>query len=127
MPAKFAIKSSKRKRSPPWMRRISSWSPAAETACPSTNSNTAAETVKFRVNDARPYIVGSPIAASRCRRSSSLSILSQGMPRGASRSEEHTSELQSRGHLVCRLLLEKKKEQKYRYSLYKKKKTKNKN
>src|SRR5690625_6836696 len=26
----------------------------------------------------------------------------------ASRSEEHTSELQSRGHLVCRLLLEKK-------------------
>src|SRR5690625_3349791 len=27
---------------------------------------------------------------------------------GATRSEEHTSELQSRGHLVCRLLLEKK-------------------
>src|SRR5437660_490352 len=27
----------------------------------------------------------------------------------AMRSEEHTSELQSRGHLVCRLLLEKKK------------------
>src|SRR6266508_4993406 len=30
--------------------------------------------------------------------------------RAISRSEEHTSELQSRGHLVCRLLLEKKKE-----------------
>src|SRR6266702_8440492 len=30
------------------------------------------------------------------------------MPTGT-RSEEHTSELQSRGHLVCRLLLEKKK------------------
>src|SRR5690625_5594083 len=29
------------------------------------------------------------------------------LPRNA-RSEEHTSELQSRGHLVCRLLLEKK-------------------
>src|SRR5439155_5595526 len=28
--------------------------------------------------------------------------------RGSQRSEEHTSELQSRGHLVCRLLLEKK-------------------
>src|SRR5207253_7321649 len=28
------------------------------------------------------------------------------------RSEEHTSELQSRGHLVCRLLLEKKKNNK---------------
>src|SRR5690625_6336894 len=27
------------------------------------------------------------------------------------RSEEHTSELQSRGHLVCRLLLEKKNQQ----------------
>src|SRR5690625_6138127 len=27
---------------------------------------------------------------------------------GVPRSEEHTSELQSRGHLVCRLLLEKK-------------------
>src|SRR5690625_6394647 len=30
--------------------------------------------------------------------------------RSLKRSEEHTSELQSRGHLVCRLLLEKKKE-----------------
>src|SRR5690554_7386089 len=29
---------------------------------------------------------------------------------GIDRSEEHTSELQSRPHLVCRLLLEKKKE-----------------
>src|SRR5439155_21035203 len=29
--------------------------------------------------------------------------------RFSARSEEHTSELQSRGHLVCRLLLEKKK------------------
>src|SRR5690625_6659074 len=32
---------------------------------------------------------------------------------GIERSEEHTSELQSRGHLVCRLLLEKKKVRKY--------------
>src|SRR5439155_5868557 len=31
-------------------------------------------------------------------------------PAGLDRSEEHTSELQSRGHLVCRLLLEKKKD-----------------
>src|SRR3989442_9001281 len=30
------------------------------------------------------------------------------------RSEEHTSELQSRPHLVCRLLLEKKKKHRYR-------------
>src|SRR2546422_3911293 len=32
--------------------------------------------------------------------------------RDSSRSEEHTSELQSRLHLVCRLLLEKKKKKK---------------
>src|SRR5690554_7246121 len=31
---------------------------------------------------------------------------------GTNRSEEHTSELQSRPHLVCRLLLEKKKKKK---------------
>src|SRR2546422_6851652 len=31
------------------------------------------------------------------------------------RSEEHTSELQSRLHLVCRLLLEKKKKKNYKY------------
>src|SRR2546422_4537129 len=33
---------------------------------------------------------------------------------GKGRSEEHTSELQSRLHLVCRLLLEKKKNTKHR-------------
>src|SRR5690625_4901179 len=33
------------------------------------------------------------------------------VPTKVNRSEEHTSELQSRGHLVCRLLLEKKKRQ----------------
>src|SRR5437870_7437782 len=37
------------------------------------------------------------------------------------RSEEHTSELQSRGHLVCRLLLEKKKKKKIRIIEKKKK------
>src|SRR6266702_8995253 len=37
------------------------------------------------------------------------------------RSEEHTSELQSRGHLVCRLLLEKKKKKKNTYISRKKK------
>src|SRR5207253_11438583 len=33
------------------------------------------------------------------------------------RSEEHTSELQSRGHLVCRLLLEKKKKNRDAYKM----------
>src|SRR5437870_8279212 len=35
---------------------------------------------------------------------------------GSLRSEEHTSELQSRGHLVCRLLLEKKNTPDYLHS-----------
>src|SRR2546422_5509912 len=40
------------------------------------------------------------------------------LPRGDGvRSEEHTSELQSRLHLVCRLLLEKKKKNKRRITL----------
>src|SRR5476651_2854034 len=42
------------------------------------------------------------------------------------RSEEHTSELQSRQYLVCRLLLEKKKKNKHKTSKKKKKKTKKK-
>src|SRR5690554_7170259 len=35
-------------------------------------------------------------------------VAPSGMPSISTRSEEHTSELQSRPHLVCRLLLEKK-------------------
>src|SRR5437870_10374834 len=35
-------------------------------------------------------------------------LIEQEQIRSPERSEEHTSELQSRGHLVCRLLLEKK-------------------
>src|SRR5699024_12381280 len=38
----------------------------------------------------------------------------RGAPVGGFRSEEHTSELQSRFDLVCRLLLEKKKKQRWR-------------
>src|SRR5690625_5565020 len=40
-----------------------------------------------------------------------LALVRQLLADPHSRSEEHTSELQSRGHLVCRLLLEKKKSQ----------------
>src|SRR5690554_7676573 len=59
-----------------------------------------------------PYTTLFRSARSRRRCSSRTS---RRCPRGtsggtsASRSEEHTSELQSRPHLVCRLLLEKKK------------------
>src|SRR5215469_18414567 len=55
-----------------------------------------------------PHCCGPLPRPNRCRR-----------PRG--RSEEHTSELQSRRDLVCRLLLEKKKK-KLKNNIYKKKK-----
>src|SRR2546430_13156696 len=46
-----------------------------------------------------------PTARSSARSSAASSVFR----RGAARSEEHTSELQSQSNLVCRLLLEKKK------------------
>src|SRR5690625_6000521 len=74
------------------------------------------------LHDALPILVGCPYYFSRSAISTeyprtpiSCSILAvcptrTGSPAyGRRRSEEHTSELQSRGHLVCRLLLEKKK------------------
>src|SRR5437660_3106222 len=51
--------------------------------------------------DGNRRVVGPNVGASRSR-----NPISNGEPR-IPRSEEHTSELQSRGHLVCRLLLEK--------------------
>src|SRR2546422_7566672 len=48
-------------------------------------------------------------ARARARLTCSSSATSSRRSRWSSRSEEHTSELQSRLHLVCRLLLEKKK------------------
>src|SRR2546422_9198538 len=67
-----------------------------------------------------PYFAGSVTltmvrgklpCSSRCARSA-RNVGWRSAPSGAvTRSEEHTSELQSRLHLVCRLLLEKKKKQ----------------
>src|SRR5437660_5864306 len=57
----------------------------------------------YRAQTCRP---ARRLRADCCRRSRACARL-----RAARRSEEHTSELQSRGHLVCRLLLEKKKRQ----------------
>src|SRR5690625_6049584 len=58
--------------------------------------------------------VGSPKRPSRCVARAHRCIPSHMSPiqHSTRRSEEHTSELQSRGHLVCRLLLEKKKKEK---------------
>src|SRR2546422_5278469 len=56
----------------------------------------------------KPTGADRPDASSRC---TWLSVVRAPIaPQDTRRSEEHTSELQSRLHLVCRLLLEKKKE-----------------
>ena len=61
-----------------------------------------------------PYCDKSPLPAIAALKGSPKDVLTEGSKIAASkgRSEEHTSELQSRLHLVCRLLLEKKKKQK---------------
>src|SRR2546422_6988415 len=84
-----------------------------------------AAAISLRFFRSRAYCVASTIAASSARNvfgaleanSRLAANAQQGCPgcafaakrEFASRSEEHTSELQSRLHLVCRLLLEKKK------------------
>src|SRR2546422_4291101 len=70
-----------------------------------------------RAGGARACEQPEPIFAPRCARlSAPLADGEQSCragPERRQRSEEHTSELQSRLHLVCRLLLEKKKKQRH--------------
>src|SRR5437870_9677695 len=63
------------------------------------------------LEDGTPADAGSADLPTRAVRGGSGDMLRASGPGAAAtcRSEEHTSELQSRGHLVCRLLLEKKK------------------
>src|SRR5439155_12783858 len=55
----------------------------------------------------RPHLSFTRARGAHCRRHASAHVPPPVLSH--MRSEEHTSELQSRGHLVCRLLLEKKK------------------
>src|SRR5437870_11258334 len=66
----------------------------------------ATEFYPLSLHDALPISRGSS-GTPRDARSSPRSRSDSARSRSA-RSEEHTSELQSRGHLLCRLLLEKK-------------------
>src|SRR5437870_11544509 len=76
------------------------------------SANPQAGKQRFEMNFVAPYMLwgafaaGVPIALHFFFRSRYRTVP------WAARSEEHTSELQSRGHLVCRLLLEKKKQTK---------------
>src|SRR5690625_5891183 len=64
-------------------------------------------TVDMQRNDANGFVVG--IMAETVQSKLHGQINTAATQAYFERSEEHTSELQSRGHLVCRLLLEKKK------------------
>src|SRR5437868_12003026 len=71
------------------------------------NDTATTEIYTLSLHDALP-ILPPPFAERSARRASSPCRLRRASKR-ARRSEEHTSELQSRFDLVCRLLLEKKK------------------
>src|SRR5207253_4543222 len=72
--------------------------------------NAAAPTAIYTLSlhDALPICTGRPAEATRGRGLLPLRAEPHVRWIRSGRSEEHTSELQSRGHLVCRLLLEKK-------------------
>src|SRR2546422_5890848 len=76
-----------------------------------TVSGTVSRTSRV-IHELKMAVVPTPNAthptAPACGVCESLPMMT--MPGSACRSEEHTSELQSRLHLVCRLLLEKKKQ-----------------
>src|SRR5690606_41816678 len=69
------------------------------------------EIYTLSLHDALPIYAGPPsLPRSRSARNAIHATVSSLVPRPVTpRSEEHTSELQSRENLVCRLLLEKKK------------------
>src|SRR3989442_7062890 len=68
-------------------------------------------TTLFRSTRSKRGSTGAPGTLGISARSGGSSASRTAFGNGGSRSEEHTSELQSRPHLVCRLLLEKKKKQ----------------
>src|SRR2546429_4470382 len=77
----------------------------SQTSCAASSSGTAAPCIRLSWLDRRP------VRVNRAARSPPAGRATEPLPPGRRRSEEHTSELQSRLHLVCRLLLEKKKKQ----------------
>src|SRR5690625_6918528 len=96
-----------------------SWSRAEKVALRSS-SNSPADQPSIQIFQLRvePAGIYQPMTSrSRCRAEPGPAASSRACSRSLrpawSRSEEHTSELQSRGHLVCRLLLEKKNNSKH--------------
>src|SRR2546430_9929337 len=92
------------------------------------NDTATTEIYTLSLHDALPICPGPCPADGRFRsarptarparsRPGSGSVRMRSVPERANRSEEHTSELQSQSNLVCRLLLEKKKDRFKRHSL----------
>src|SRR5690554_7771559 len=88
------------------------------------NDTATTEIYTLSLHDALPISAGCFTTESRLDRSGRAGLGAGSSPRSrersaptghqpGNRSEEHTSELQSRPHLVCRLLLEKKKKIKH--------------
>src|SRR2546422_8413767 len=77
------------------------------------NDTATTEIYTLSLHDALPILAFAPIIStlysSRIPLSASSNAIFSAVCPPTVRSEEHTSELQSRLHLVCRLLLEKKK------------------
>src|SRR6266487_7205918 len=84
------------------------------------NDTATTEIYTLSLHDALPISTNASRVCSSVVRSGATDGSSR--PRTQSRSEEHTSELQSPVHLVCRLLLEKKKKNKKKTQIDKKKK-----
>src|SRR5215475_15818827 len=90
------------------------------------NDTATTEIYTLSLHDALPISPMRASASARRRRKTAISTCRRCLrpARSPARSEEHTSELQSREKLVCRLLLEKKKNNKLPPNLHKNKKKK---
>src|SRR5699024_11748042 len=87
-----------------------SWNQASARSVSQDVENCSA--MSLSTSPIRRLMLSTYLEACRCRRggiTARLTTTPTITPRATSRSEEHTSELQSRFDLVCRLLLEKKK------------------
>src|SRR5689334_25376733 len=80
------------------------------------NDTATTEIYTLSLHDALPIYAGASAYVIKSRMNSDLIPAIKAVCSGK-RSEEHTSELQSQFHLVCRLLLEKKKKKKYKQTI----------
>src|SRR5215813_15605889 len=85
------------------------------------NDTATTEIYTLSLHDALPICRARPVRARRRAHAAGGGDRRPAAGLAHDRSEEHTSELQSRPHLVCRLLLEKKKKKLITFYTFKKK------